>query len=32
VHAPHTGDVIRYSSLSEPYYAQGFAGARRVAD
>jgi hypothetical protein len=32
LHAPHTGDVIRYSSLSEPYYAQSFAGARRVAD
>ena len=32
LHAPHTGDVIRYSSLSEPYYAHSFAGARRVAD
>jgi cell wall-associated NlpC family hydrolase len=32
LHAPHTGDVIKYSSLSEPYYAQRFAGARRVAD
>jgi cell wall-associated NlpC family hydrolase len=32
LHAPHTGDVIKYSSLSEPGYAQRFAGARRVAD
>jgi cell wall-associated NlpC family hydrolase len=32
LHAPHTGDVIKYSSLSEPYYAQQFAGGRRVAD
>jgi cell wall-associated NlpC family hydrolase len=29
LHAPHTGAVIGYSSLSEPYYAQEFAGARR---
>jgi cell wall-associated NlpC family hydrolase len=29
VHAPHTGDVVRVSSLSEPYYARQFAGARR---
>jgi cell wall-associated NlpC family hydrolase len=32
LHAPHTGDVIKYSSLSEPYYAYQFAGGRRVAD
>jgi cell wall-associated NlpC family hydrolase len=32
LHGPHTGDVIKYSSLSEPYYAQQFTGARRVAD
>jgi cell wall-associated NlpC family hydrolase len=32
LHAPHTADVIKYSSLSEPYYAQRFAGGRRVAD
>jgi cell wall-associated NlpC family hydrolase len=31
VHAPHTGAVIGYSSLSEPYYAQEFAGGRRPA-
>jgi cell wall-associated NlpC family hydrolase len=31
IHAAHTGDVIKFSSLSEPYYAQKFAGGRRVA-
>jgi len=30
IHAPHTGDVVRISSLSEPYYASQFAGGRRV--
>jgi cell wall-associated NlpC family hydrolase len=29
LHAPHTGDVVKVSSLSEPYYAQQFAGGRR---
>ena len=29
VHAPHTGDVVKISSLSEPYYASQYAGARR---
>jgi cell wall-associated NlpC family hydrolase len=29
LHAPHTGDVVKESSLSEPYYAQEFAGGRR---
>jgi cell wall-associated NlpC family hydrolase len=29
VHAPHTGDVVKVSSLYEPYYAEQFAGARR---
>lgn len=29
VHAPHTGDVVKVSSLSEPYYASQYAGARR---
>ena len=29
VHSPHTGDVIKISSLSEPYYASQYAGARR---
>ncbi|MEA2234700.1 MAG: hypothetical protein QOD83_4516 [Solirubrobacteraceae bacterium] len=30
LHAPHTGDVVKVSSLDEPYYAQQFAGGRRV--
>ena len=30
VHAPHTGDVVKISSLSEAYYAEGWVGARRV--
>lgn len=30
IHAPHTGDVVKISSLNEPYYAQQFAGGRRV--
>jgi cell wall-associated NlpC family hydrolase len=29
--APHTGDVVKISSLKEPYYAQEFAGGRRFA-
>jgi cell wall-associated NlpC family hydrolase len=29
LHAPHTGDVVKVSSLSEPYYASQFAGGRR---
>jgi hypothetical protein len=29
VHAPHTGDVVKVSSLKESYYAQEFAGGRR---
>jgi cell wall-associated NlpC family hydrolase len=29
--APHTGDVVKISSLSEPYYRAQFAGARRYA-
>jgi len=31
LHAPRTGDVIKVSSLAEPYYARQFAGGRRVA-
>jgi hypothetical protein len=27
--APHTGDVVKISSLKEPYYAQQFTGGRR---
>ncbi len=29
IHAPHTGDVVKVSSLYEPYYASQYAGARR---
>ncbi len=28
--APHTGAVIGYNALAEPYYAARFAGGRRV--
>jgi cell wall-associated NlpC family hydrolase len=31
LHAPHTGDVVKVSKLSEPYYAKEFAGGRRFA-
>ena len=30
IHAPHTGDVVRVSSLAESWYASHFDGARRV--
>ena len=30
LHAPHTGDVVKVSSLDTPYYAQQFAGGRDV--
>ena len=29
IHAPRTGDVVKISSLYEPYYATQYAGARR---
>ena len=29
IQAPHTGDVVKISSLKEPYYAQQYTGARR---
>jgi cell wall-associated NlpC family hydrolase len=32
LHAPHTGDVIKISSLDEPYYTEQFAGGRRVGE
>src|SRR5262249_55842304 len=32
LHAPRTGDVVKISSLNEPYYAGQLAGARRVAE
>jgi cell wall-associated NlpC family hydrolase len=31
LHAPSTGDVVKVSSLDEPYFAQQFAGARRMS-
>jgi hypothetical protein len=30
LHAPHTGDVVKISSLKEPYYAREFTGGRRL--
>ena len=30
IHAPHTGDVVKISSLSEPNYVANWVGARRV--
>ena len=30
VHAPHTGDVVKISSLGESWYASTYVGARRV--
>jgi cell wall-associated NlpC family hydrolase len=29
LHAPHTGSVVGYNALSEPYYSARFAGGRR---
>jgi len=29
IQAPHTGDVVKISSLSQPHYAKGFVGAVR---
>lgn len=31
VHAPHTGDVVKVSSLSDSYYQREYAGAKRVS-
>ena len=31
LHAPHTGDVVKISSLDDTYYAGQFAGGRRMA-
>ena len=31
IHAPSTGDVVKISSLNEPFYAGQFVGARRIA-
>ena len=30
VHAPHTGDVVKVSSLDSGSYAYSYVGARRV--
>jgi peptidoglycan DL-endopeptidase CwlO len=30
VHAPHSGDVVKISSLNEGWYSSGFVGARRI--
>ena len=30
IHAPHTGDVVKISSLSESLYASSYVGARRL--
>lgn len=30
VHAPHTGDVVRISSLDESWFASTYVGARRI--
>jgi cell wall-associated NlpC family hydrolase len=30
LHAPHTGAVVGYNALTEPYYSQRFTGGRRV--
>ena len=32
VHAPHTGDVVRVSSLSENWFATNYVGARRIGN
>ena len=31
VHAPHTGDVVRISSLDEAWYSSNYVGARRIS-
>jgi cell wall-associated NlpC family hydrolase len=30
IHAPHTGDVVKISSIYESYYTSNWVGARRV--
>ncbi len=30
IHSPHTGDVVKISSLSDAWYAQTYVGARRL--
>jgi peptidoglycan DL-endopeptidase CwlO len=31
IHAPHTGDVVKISSLGESWYTDNYVGARRIA-
>lgn len=31
IHAPYTGEVVKYQSLNTPYYEASYCGARRVA-
>ena len=30
IHSPHTGDVVKISSLSDPWYSSTYDGARRI--
>jgi len=30
IHAPHTGDVVKYTSIDGSYYSSRFAGGRRI--
>lgn len=30
IHAPHTGDVVKYTSIDSSYYSSRFAGGRRI--
>ena len=30
IHAPHTGDVVKISSLNDSWYASTYVGAKRV--
>ena len=30
IHSPHTGDVVKISSLSDSWYARTYVGARRL--
>ena len=30
IHAPHTGDVVRYASIDGSYFSSRFAGGRRI--
>ncbi len=30
IHAPHTGDVVRYANIESGYYSERFAGGRRI--